>query len=54
MQRADGWLPEMRVGVWVKWVKGVKRYKLLVIKQISPPDVMYNIVTMVNKTVLYI
>ena len=36
-----------------KWVKGVKSYKLPVIKEISHMDVMYSMATVVN-TVLYI
>ena len=38
---------------WAKWVKGVKRYKLPVIKQVSPGDVMYSMATIVHKTVLH-
>ena len=34
-QRTDGWFPEAGGGEWAKWVKGVKRYILLVIKQLS-------------------
>lgn len=47
-------------GVWVgwgccvKWVMGVKRYKLSFIKQVSPGDVMYSMMTIVNNTVFYI
>lgn len=36
---------------WLKWVKVVIRYKLSVI---SLGDVMFNMVTIVNKTMLYI
>ena len=36
-----------------KWVKEVKRYKHPVIREISPGDTMYSILTIVN-TVLYI
>lgn len=36
---------------WPKWVKVVIRYKLSVI---SLGDVMFNMVTIVNKTMLYI
>ena len=33
IQRTDWWAPEGGgLGKWTKWVKGVKRYKLLVIK----------------------
>ena len=35
-------------------MKEVKRYKLLVIKQISHRDIMYSTVTIVNNTVLHI
>ena len=30
--RTDGWFPEEGVGGWAKWVKGVRKYKLPVIK----------------------
>ena len=39
----DWWLPE--VGGWVKWVEGVKK--------LSPGDVMYSMVTIVNNRVLH-
>lgn len=32
IQSIDWWLPEAESGRWAKWVKGVKRYILLVIK----------------------
>ena len=35
-------------------MKGIKRYRLPVIKQISPGDVMNSIVTIVNNIVLHI
>ena len=38
----------------VKWVKGVKRYKLSLVKQITPGDVTNSMATVVNNTVLYI
>ena len=41
----------MRAG-WVKWVRGVETFKLLVIKQISHGDVRYSILTIVNNTIL--
>ena len=41
-------------GLGAKWVKGVERYKLQIIKKVSPGDVMYSMVTIVNNTVLYI
>jgi len=47
-------LPKAEGGEWMKWVKRVKRYKLEVIKYISPGDVMYSMVTIVNNTVPYI
>lgn len=37
---------------WTKWVKGVKRYKLLFTKQVSHGDVMVNMVTVASNTVL--
>ena len=37
-----------------KWVKGVTRYKLPVIKQISPGDVMNSVATMVINAVMHI
>lgn len=56
MQRTVWWLSEVggvvrsqRVG---KMVKGSK-VKLPVIKQISPGDVMYDMVTIVNNAVLH-
>lgn len=30
--KTDGWLPEVMGGVWIKWVKRVKRYRLSVLK----------------------
>ena len=36
---------------WLKWVKGIKRYNLPVIK--SPVNVMYSTATVVNNTRLY-
>lgn len=36
---------------WVKWIKRVKRYRLAVIKSMSPAEVMYSLVTIVNNTV---
>ena len=38
----------------MKQVKVVKRYKLPIIKLVSPGDVTYSMMTTVNKTVLYI
>lgn len=35
-------------------MKGVKKYKLQLIKEISPREVMYNMVTIINNTMLYI
>lgn len=35
-------------------VKVVKRYRLPLIRKIGPGDIMYNMVTMVNNTVLHI
>ena len=40
-----------RVGRWKRWVKGVKRYSLPVIRQISAGDVMYGMMTIVNNIV---
>ena len=34
--------------------KGHQKYKLLVIKEISPGEVMYSVVTVVSSTVMYI
>ena len=39
---------------WTKYVKGVKKYKLPVIKYISQGGVTYNMVPIVDNTVLYI
>ena len=47
--RGGGW-----GGGWVKWMKVVIRYKLPVIKQISPGDVIYSMVTIINYTVIYL
>ena len=41
------------MGGWAKWVKGVKRYKLSVIKYIVM-GVTYSMVTIVDNTVLHI
>ena len=35
-------------GEWAKWVKGVKRYKLPLIRYISRGDVMYSMVTITS------
>ena len=35
-------------------VKGVKRYRLPVIKEVSPGDVIYSMLTMVNNTEVYV
>lgn len=35
-------------------VKDVKRYKLLLIKEINPEDIMCSVMTIVNNTALYI
>ena len=48
-QRLGGW-----VGEWAKWVKEVTKHKLPVVKYKSRGDVIYSMVTIVNKTVLYI
>lgn len=40
--------------VWAKLVKGVKRYIQSSNYKISPGDVMYSMVTLVNNNVLYI
>ena len=47
----DLWLPQVGVRGWAKWVKG---YKLTVLKQISPEDVMYSMITTVNNIPWYI
>lgn len=39
---------------WTKYVKGVKKYKLPIIKYISQGGVTYNMVPIVDNTVLYI
>lgn len=44
----DGWLPEVGHTGWVKWLKGLKRYKFPVIKHVSHGDVMDNMVTVVK------
>ena len=45
MKRTDWWLPEAKVGQWIKWVKVVKSYKLLVTyyqeKEDKHEDIMY-------------
>ena len=41
IQRVDWWLPKVRSVEWMKWVKGVKRYKLSAIK-LSHQNVMYS------------
>ena len=38
-------------GMWEKWINGVKRYKLPVIKQVSLEDIMYSMATVVNNIV---
>lgn len=38
---------------WAEWVKAVKRYKCPLMR-LSPRDGMYNMITIVNGTVLYI
>lgn len=49
MQRTDKWLPEVGGGgKLVKCVKVVRGYKLLVIKCMSPGDVIYSMVAIVN------
>ena len=35
-------------------MKGVKRYKLPVRREISPGDVMYNMMTIVNNCIVYL
>ena len=45
MQRTDWWLPEAESEGWAKRVSAIK--------WISPGDVMYNIATSVNSTILY-
>lgn len=50
-QRIDRWLPDAGGWMWAKWVKGVTKYKLPDIKQISHEDAMYSIRTMVTNTV---
>ena len=42
IQRTDGWLQEGREWEEGKWVKGIKRYNLLGITQISYKNVMYS------------
>ena len=42
------------VGRWAKWVKGLKRYKPPVTKQMSHGDIIYSMVTVVYKVVMYI
>ena len=43
-----------RGGEWVKWVKGVKKYKFPAVKLIIHWEVMYSMVAIVNNIVLYI
>ena len=40
--------------VWRVGAKGVKRYKIPVIRQINPGDTVYSTVTKVNNTALHI
>ena len=51
--RSDYWLPEAGSMGWEKWVMGIKRSKLPVIKEVSHGDIMYSMVTIVT-TVLHI
>ena len=60
-QRTDWWLSVsidtanslvVRLG-WVRWVKMVKRYTLLVIRKISSGDAMYSLVIKDDNVVLY-
>ena len=39
---------------WAKWVKGIERYKLPLVKQFSHRDVMYSILTIVNAIIVYL
>lgn len=41
-------------GVWAKWAKVIKRYKLPVTGKISPMDIIYRMVIIVSNIVLYI
>jgi len=52
MKRTDWWLPEAKVGQWIKWVKVVKRYIFQVIKEIRHRNVMYSLESVVSNTVL--
>lgn len=45
-ERCRGW-------VGMKLVKAVRRYKLPVVKEISPGHVMYSLVIIVNNTLLH-
>ena len=60
-QRTDWWFSVSidtanrlvgRMG-WVRWVKMVKRYTLLVIRKISSGDAMYSLVIKDDNVVLY-
>ena len=42
------------MGNWTKYVKGIKKYKLPVIKYLSHGGVTYSMVPIVDNTVLYI
>ena len=57
-RRSDLWLSERgwdcAAGEGVRKLKVVKRYKLPVIKSVSPRNVMYSMATKVNNTVLNI
>ena len=54
-QRTDWQLLEAEDGGgWVKWVKGVNRYKCPARKQLSPEAVMYSIVNIVTNTIAFL
>lgn len=43
-QRSDGWLPEAGLGR-EKWVQGVERCELPVLRETRPGDATYSVVT---------
>ena len=52
--RANCWLPEAEEGQWAKLVKVIKSFKLPIIRQISPEDVICSMMIIVNNTLLSI
>ena len=53
IQRRGWWWPQAGGGGRTKWVKGVTKYRLPIIKPITHEDVIYSMLTTVNNTVLH-